>query len=560
MGAEQNDSFPESKTRSESSFEFTDDSSHDGHLFQRASLLIDTKTFQVPSDTSIKDSNLVEQSCKASIEDFDTPSQVAGAPLVSVNAASKLGRFQFLSDCRTSIPLLLVDACAVLLAVLAANASAIFLFRDVSEQVIFQSRFFTIAIVFFTLVIHHIHGLYPAVGLSHSIEFRRILRTCLIVSLATVMALLSSPTITLSALLCVLVFIGVLVALLPTFRAIGRSVFSRYLWWTQSVLVVGDGSEAEVVFQNLSRSRHEGLRPIGIAYNALNHWNGDTTGAKVYLGPITAIEQILLTTRTSRVVIVDINATKDFHFGHYCGIPHVVLHVPWSKHPTEKATLVERNGSAEIHCFQRGLSPSALFAKRCMDVSSILICSPILIPLFAAIACFIKLSSPGPVFYGQLRLGKNGKSFRVWKFRSMVPNADTVLKKHLAEHPELQAEWDRDHKLKNDPRITTIGRFLRKSSFDELPQLWNVFVGEMSLVGPRPIVNDEIVKYGEVYPLYSLVRPGITGLWQISGRNNTTYQERLGFDRSYVQNWSVMLDLYIIYRTVKTTVMQEGAY
>ncbi len=181
-------------------------------------------------------------------------------------------------------------------------------------------------------------------------------------------------------------------------------------------------------------------------------------------------------------------------------------------------------------------------------------------PLFLLLGILVKLSSAGPVFYSQRRIGRGGQYFSAWKFRSMVSNADAVLKDYLAQHPELREEWERDHKLKNDPRITKIGRILRKTSLDELPQLWNVLIGEMSLVGPRPIVRDEISKYGEVYDLYILVRPGITGLWQISGRNNTSYEERLHFDRFYVQNWSYMLDVFILWRTAKTAVFQEGAY
>lgn len=488
------------------------------------------------------------------------------APLVSQEAAAKLGWFQFLSDCRTSAPLLFVDATAVLLAILAAQRVGVFANADLPGPNIFGSQLFAIGIVLFTLGVHHIHGLYPAVGLGHSIEFRRILRTCLIVSLATGMSLLASPTISFASFLSYLVFIASLAMFLPTLRAAARSILGRYSWWTQSVLVVGDGAKAEEVFQNLTHSGHEGLRPIGVAYDPSSHWSGDTTGVRVYLGPVSAIEQLLLATQTARVVIVNNDAMHDLNFGHYCNIPHVSLQAPWSNHPIEKATLVDRNGSAEIHCFQRGLSPSALFAKRCMDVTLILLCSPLLIPIFATIAGLIKLSSPGPIFYRQKRLGKSGTTFYVWKFRTMVPNADAVLQKYLFTHPELQDEWNHNHKLKNDPRISGIGKILRKTSLDELPQLLNVLIGDMSLVGPRPIVDNPqydrqyIEDHPEVYAIYCSVRPGITGLWQISGRSDKSYDFRPACDRQYIQNWSVMLDVYILYRTIKTMLLREGAY
>ena len=142
----------------------------------------------------------------------------------------------------------------------------------------------------------------------------------------------------------------------------------------------------------------------------------------------------------------------------------------------------------------------------------------------------------------------------------MVADADLVLRKLLEDDPALRAEWEHDHKLKDDPRITRVGHFLRKLSLDELPQLINVVLGDMSLVGPRPIVASEVQKYGPVYEEYCMVRPGITGLWQISGRNNTTYEERVAYDRYYINNWSVWMDLWILARTVPVVLTGYGAY
>jgi lipopolysaccharide/colanic/teichoic acid biosynthesis glycosyltransferase len=142
----------------------------------------------------------------------------------------------------------------------------------------------------------------------------------------------------------------------------------------------------------------------------------------------------------------------------------------------------------------------------------------------------------------------------------MRRDSDEILKKVLETDPQARQEWEQDHKLKNDPRVTRLGKFLRKSSLDEIPQLWNVLMGEMSLVGPRPIVNDEVAKYGKIYRLYSQVPPGITGLWQISGRNNTTYEERVLLDDFYVRNWSPWLDVYVLARTVYTILRRDGAY
>jgi lipopolysaccharide/colanic/teichoic acid biosynthesis glycosyltransferase len=164
------------------------------------------------------------------------------------------------------------------------------------------------------------------------------------------------------------------------------------------------------------------------------------------------------------------------------------------------------------------------------------------------------------VFYGQERLGLGGRRFKAWKFRTMHSNADALLERYLQENAAARQEWQATHKLKHDPRVTGIGYWLRKTSLDELPQIWNVLVGEMSLVGPRPIVEAEVPKYGDHYKDYASVVPGITGLWQISGRNNTTYPQRVAYDAYYVRNWSPWLDAYILACTIRVVLLGEGAY
>jgi Undecaprenyl-phosphate galactose phosphotransferase WbaP len=197
---------------------------------------------------------------------------------------------------------------------------------------------------------------------------------------------------------------------------------------------------------------------------------------------------------------------------------------------------------------------------RIIDLLAIFFTLPILIPLFLCIMAAIKLDSKGSVFYRQTRIGQGAREFKVVKFRTMVMDADRVLVKYLEENPKLLAEWNADHKLKNDPRITRIGRLLRKISFDELPQLWNVIKGEMSLVGPRPIVTDEIKRYGDRFKYYTLVPPGITGLWQVSGRNDLNYEQRVRLDEYYVRNRSIWMNFYIILRTASAVVRRQGAY
>ena len=207
----------------------------------------------------------------------------------------------------------------------------------------------------------------------------------------------------------------------------------------------------------------------------------------------------------------------------------------------------------------RNLIPKSRLA-RIMDISLILLAAPYLILTFLVIMILIKLDSRGPVFYRQARIGRFGRKFHVYKFRTMVQNADQILQTYLENSPELKAEWLATHKLKKDPRVTRIGSILRKSSLDELPQLWNIIIGEMSLVGPRPIVDAEVEKYGKCFDLYIKVRPGLTGLWQVSGRNDTTYEHRVKLDEYYVLNRSLKLDLQILWKTVFVVLKKDGAY
>ena len=198
--------------------------------------------------------------------------------------------------------------------------------------------------------------------------------------------------------------------------------------------------------------------------------------------------------------------------------------------------------------------------KRIFDIVCT-VCGGILIaPILIAIFIWVKLDSPGPAFFKHRRVGKDGKEFNCYKFRSMVVDSKERLEKLLATDPKAREEWERDFKLKNDPRITKSGAFLRKTSLDELPQLLNVLKGEMSLVGPRPIVQKEVPKYGDYIKEYYMVLPGITGLWQASGRSDIDYPERVAMDRWYVHNWSVWLDIILIWRTFFAVIHSRGAY
>ena len=199
-------------------------------------------------------------------------------------------------------------------------------------------------------------------------------------------------------------------------------------------------------------------------------------------------------------------------------------------------------------------------ACRILDIMFALAGLLFVAPLMIVVAIAIKIQDGGPVFFGHSRIGYEGRSFRCWKFRSMVVDAEARLAALLARSPEARREWEADQKLRDDPRVTLLGRILRVSSIDELPQLFNVLRGEMSLVGPRPIVTGEVARYGRRFSQYCSVRPGITGLWQISGRNDVSYRRRVAMDTVFANTLSLSLYLKILFATVPAVLKREGSY
>jgi undecaprenyl-phosphate galactose phosphotransferase len=198
--------------------------------------------------------------------------------------------------------------------------------------------------------------------------------------------------------------------------------------------------------------------------------------------------------------------------------------------------------------------------KRAMDLA---ITFPVLVftsPLLMLIYVLLKIFDPGPALFSQLRVGKDGRTFLVYKFRTMRVDAAARLEALLASDPAAASEWASFQKLRKDPRVTILGRFLRKSSLDELPQLLNIMRGEMSVVGPRPVTSSEIYRYGSEYPFYTAVRPGVVGLWQVSGRNRLAYTERVALDVKYVKTWTVWADVKILLRAIPVVLFGLGAY
>jgi Undecaprenyl-phosphate galactose phosphotransferase WbaP len=349
---------------------------------------------------------------------------------------------------------------------------------------------------------------------------------------------------------------------------IARNALRRYLgpkpWWGIPIVVFGAGTAGRRFVNSLRKDPALGFRPVAILDDdPAKHCAAGPNGEPPVLGELSlaprlareygiryaAVAMPSVPTRQLAVIL----------HRHAHQFPHFLLVPDFFGIASVWVTAKDVGGIFGLEIQQNLIRRVPQMVKRLFDLVLVIAGGTLILPLFLAVALAVKLTSSGPVFYGQRRIGRQGREFRAWKFRSMVQDADDVLKRYLAAHPELADEWAQKHKLASDPRITSIGKFLRRTSLDELPQLWNVITGEMSLVGPRPIVEAERARYAEALDLYLKVRPGITGLWQVSGRSNTTYEERVGFDEYYVRNWSVWLDLHVLGRTVKTVIRAEGA-
>jgi Undecaprenyl-phosphate galactose phosphotransferase WbaP len=355
------------------------------------------------------------------------------------------------------------------------------------------------------------------------------------------------------------------IVLIPLCRALLRQCLANKAWWGYPTVIFGTGETARLMAETLLGEPAFGLRPVAV-FDQTQTWADSELRNKVTvlhdLGQAAEVARhlnapyavIAMQGSEPEALIETIEEHISPYFARILLIPNLFR---WSSLWIKPKSFGDILG---LEVIQQSALPDRRAPKRILDFLLSLSALLILTPILAAIAVAIKIESRGPVFFGHDRIGQNGRTFKAWKFRTMVVNGDKVLERHFQRHPEAVSEWTRDHKLRNDPRVTKVGKFLRQTSLDEVPQLWNVLVNEMSLVGPRPIVEAEIPKYGSSYGLYTRVKGGVTGLWQVSGRNNIAYEERVKLDSFYVRNWSVWLDLCILYRTIGTVLFRSGAY
>ena len=406
-------------------------------------------------------------------------------------------------------------------------------------------------------------GLYPGYGLDSVERLRRhVYSVCATVAILAVLAVGFQIGDLLSRLMLLLTFLGLLFVT-PFAQYLARRELKRLKLWGKPVIVLGYANTGAESVDLLEREWGLGYRPVslfdkhftpaGEAFTATDY--ADTLAGAMDVGRRLKIDTcIFATPYTRREQLADMVRTASD------GFQHIVL-LPNLRGVTNSAVVArDFSGTLALEVKQNLLNPWAKKLKRALDLFGAVVGGFSISPLLLTIAVLIKLDSPGPVLFGHRRLGARDKHFLCWKFRTMHVNAERMLNECLQEHPSLHAEWEQNHKLRDDPRVTRIGRFLRKTSMDELPQLWNVLRGEMSLAGPRPIVDAEVSKYEKDYELYRRIKPGMSGFWQVSGRSEIDYRTRVAMDAYYVRNWSVWLDIIILARTVKVVLFDHGAY
>jgi Undecaprenyl-phosphate galactose phosphotransferase WbaP len=416
------------------------------------------------------------------------------------------------------------------------------------------------------LLVYSMQKLYPGIGLTPVEELRR-LSTATSAMLLVLVAITfwSQTSLAYSRLVMAFFWLLALVSV-PLNRWLVRRFALRLGLWGEPVALIGFGPNGRRILSFLQNHRQYGLAPelVVNGYPARHAGEVGIDCPEIRAETLVAHKDLLAQAGIRTAILVPPEIPQVLNESlldeHQFGLRRLILISSLGWFGGSAVIPHDLQGILGMEVERNLLNAHEQLLKRLLDWALIALCVPLLTPVIGLIALLIKLDSRGPVFYRQKRVGHDGRALWVWKFRTMVSNADELLADCLQNDQALRAEWGASHKLKVDPRVTRIGGFLRKTSLDELPQLINVVRGEMSLVGPRPIVEDEIQHYASSYCLYTQVRPGLTGLWQISGRSDTSYPYRVSLDEYYVRHWSIWMDLYILVCTLWVVAKHSGAY
>lgn len=352
-------------------------------------------------------------------------------------------------------------------------------------------------------------------------------------------------------------------ALVPLLRWLLRLTCSLRQWWRTPCIVLGGGATGRLVVQRLLRNPWIGLHPVAVLDDdpALI---GSTVHGVPIVGPLSEAAAIARRMRLDTAIVAMPGAPAERLFAlereNAKVFSRLVLVPALVGFASSDLSAHDLGGIVGISTRRQLLMPIPRLVKRVLDLALIVVLAIPVVLLLGVLALAIRLTSRGPVFFRQQRLGMGGSVFPVLKFRTMVVDAEQRLAEVLATDPVRRVEYETYHKMRNDPRVTAIGALLRKTSLDELPQFWNVVRGQMSFVGPRAYLVSEREKMSHHADLILGVRPGITGLWQVSGRSEITFGERLEMEQHYVRIWSVWLDIVILVQTIRVVLMVKGAY
>lgn len=421
------------------------------------------------------------------------------------------------------------------------------------------------------LVVYYMAGLYPGIMVNPADEVKRIslcsgLCFCGIcinvlfqdssnIITSTISKKIIKDSSDIAIIISFMLAIPFTAILVPGFREVARHLFGKCKWWGVPAVIYCTSDSANTVIERLLTRKALGYKPSVII-------DSDATECSMH-GETPVFpdsKEILETIKKLKIkvaIMCDYEGEKRPIAAYYRYV------ITCSKNQDSLSASLQLRDMGGILAFSATHELTRrynLFFKRLIDLFLLIVSAPLVIPITVLIALLVKITSPGPAFYGHARVGKNGKTIKCWKFRSMYKDSAERLEEILNTDPERAMEWKKDRKFTDDPRVTKFGKFLRKTSLDELPQFFNILLGEMSFIGPRPVTRDEIEQYyGSVEYILS-VTPGLSGMWQISGRSDTGYEERINLDTYYIQNWSVWLDIWIIIKTVWVVLNGKGAY
>jgi len=436
-------------------------------------------------------------------------------------------------------------------------------------DVLEYARFLPVAVAFVcinaALNLYHGNWMYPSAPLGPVEEFRRLCISSLLTYAGLISYIAFAYQTTdnrISRAACVYACV-ITAAVAQSFRSWMRYALKRLDIGQIPVVLAGDGQAAHRIVATLKGDSYSGIRIVGYFAGTDRNDRGNRSFQGCGVPCLGTLHDVVPESRRRNVKILF--ACQDdrlfrAQMDEFATWFTYIDYLPASRSfPIFGARAVSFDGLGGLEMVNQGRMRMTRFQKRVMDGIFAIVAFMVFLPVFVVVPIVVGLTSRGPVFYRHRRLGRGGRSINILKFRTMYVDADERLRKILAEDPAAAKEWESNFKLKNDPRVTPFGRFLRRTSFDELPQLFNVLSGEMALVGPRPIVEEEKPYYGDRYDLLASVKPGMTGLWQVSGRSETDYARRVALDAQYILNWSPWMDIWILFRTVVAVLTMRGS-